>query len=948
MSALRERLQVTAIATSASDGSEPRIRIRGAKQHNLRNVDVDIPRGRLTVVAGPSGAGKSSLALDTLYATGQRRYLVSLSAYARQFLEQLPKADVEQIDGLPPAVGAGATARNPHRRSTVGTASGAYDLLRVLFARAGRAHCPQCRREVQPDTAARAARSIEALAPKTPVAIGFEPPNGASAASFVSRGFARVWSQGRILRLDAAEGAGPDPIGGSDAVVVVDRLRVPSGASLKWRRRLLDSLGVCFREDRRAVVCLAKNEDGWRRFRFDDRRACPDHPDIVFPEPSPGLFSFNSAMGGCPSCAGYGSTLEYDPKLIVPDEELSLEDCAVRPWAGPKHRRIHRRLLDYAKERGVSAEAPWRTLPSDFRRAVIQGSGRYRGVLGFFKAREKKRYKRHVRIFLRRFQSARRCAACQGSRLRPEARWFRVDEADIGRAAAMSLTDFREWLRTLKLSGTRAQAARRLVPPLLDRIDALVDLNVGYLSLDRSARSLSDGEARRVSLASALGSGLSGALYVLDEPNRGLHPQDVRSLNRLLLKISQGGGTVVATSHDVSTIKAADHVIELGPKGGRRGGRLVFSGPPSKLKRADTPTGRALSAARGGGDERASDIAIDYGFLRLEGATLHNLRRVSARFPLRRFSCVTGVSGSGKSSLVGGVLSQALHRRVLGKDPPSAVSGDHEGGVFDILRNAKSLSDVRLVSKAPITRAWRSCPVTIIGAWDDVRAVFASERESRKAGLGKDAYSFNLKAGRCPDCRGAGRLEIDMGFMSKVHVTCESCGGRRFRPAVLGIRHRGKTIAEILEMTVDEAIRFFLNERRLGRLLWQLRQAGLGYLRLGQPANTLSSGEAQRLKIAKELLSDGAKRGGRAVYLMDEASVGLSGSEVPQLIRLVQKLASKGHTVIAVEHNPLMIRAADWVVDLGPGAGEKGGRVVAMGTPEAVRSHPESVTGRYL
>jgi excinuclease ABC subunit A len=930
------------------------IRIRGARQHNLKGIDIDLPRRRLTVVTGPSGSGKSSLALDTLFAEGQRRYIESLSTYAKQFLERMEKPLVDSIDGISPAVA--IEQKNPTKtsRSTVGTATEVYDYLRLLWSRVGHTHCPECDRRVRPDTVSSGVDRVLELPKGTRIQAAFPLPTSerVTHALVVSNlramGFVRALVDGEAVDLSGPEAENPAELGvdvtaADEILVVVDRLKVAPEAS----ERLADSLGTCFVEgDGEAVVVVANQDAGLPdRLLFTERFRCPDHPHIEFKDPRPQLFSFNNPYGSCTLCTGFGATLEYDTELIVPNPRASIADGAVDPWTKPRYQRERERLKDFAKAKKVSVYTPWEELPEKFREAVVYGARGFKGVIPFLVSRERKRYKQYIRVFLRKYQSPKVCRRCGGARIRPEALWVRVADKTISEVADMPLEELRPWIESLDLTPMEAQIAEALLRELRARVSFLVDVGLGYLSLSRQTRTLSGGEAQRITLANSLGAALVDTLYVLDEPTIGLHPRDTGALLDLLVRLSEAGNTVVVVEHDPQAIQIADHVVELGPGSGEHGGQVVFEGPPDDLLEADTATGRYLT-------RRSEPVELSRGrkttgaALTLRGARQHNLRGVDVEIPLGTLTVVSGVSGSGKSTLVHDVLYRAAERELSG----STTAKEHLGeavGEYDALEGLANVEEVVLVDQSPIGRTPRSNPVTYIKAWDEVRRIFAEQPLARERGYGPGHFSFNVPGGRCEECKGAGQIEIEMIFMADVFVPCDVCGGRRYRREVLDVKVRGRTITEVLELTVDEAIRFFMRERKLGRTLWHLQQVGLGYLRLGQPAPTLSGGEAQRLKIARELAGAAGKQG-RKLYILDEPTTGLSGKDVAKLLDVLDRLVEAGNTVLVIEHNLDVIRVADWVIDLGPGAGSRGGEIVAMGRPEDVASVPESATGRYL
>lgn len=939
------------------------IRIRGARQHNLKNLDLDLPRGALTVITGPSGSGKSSLALDTLFAEGQRRYVESLSTYAKQFLDRMEKPDVDAVEGISPAVA--IEQRNPARssRSTVGTATEVHDYLRLLWARVGRVYCPECHREVRPDTVSGAVDRILELPSGSrfmvcfPLRVSADVTHVQLVEGLRAMGFQRVLARGEPVELDPAPDG--DLAAAAELLVIVDRLAIPGSLDDEFRDRLSDSVATAFAEgEGECIVVLPKGAGAGvpDRLTFTEHRRCPDHPNIRFPELRPALFSFNNPYGSCPRCTGFGATLEYDPALIIPNPKRSIEEGAVDPWEKPRYTKERDRLRAFARNRGVDVRTPWDELPEDFRQEVLHGVKGFQGMIPFLVSREDKRYKQYIRVFLRQYQSPTVCPDCRGAKLRPEALWVRVGGEDIAAVSDLPVDDLLPWVQALEFTPAEGAIAATILKELTGRLGFLRDVGLGYLTLSRQARTLSGGEAQRIALANSLGSALVDTLYVLDEPTVGLHPRDTTALLGLLGQLRTAGNTVVVVEHDPLAIREADHVVELGPGSGEHGGRVVFEGTPAELEGADTQTGRHLGGVRSqggsdpsvpGGSRPRPPRRVDGARLHLRGARLHNLKGVDLEIPLGTLTVVTGVSGSGKSTLVHDVLYRALERE-LGKGETSARQ--HLGemvGEYEALEGAERVDEVLLVDQSPIGRTPRSNPVTYIKAWDEVRKILAAQPEARRRGLDAGRFSFNVDGGRCDACKGAGQVEVEMVFMADVFVPCDVCRGRRFKPEILDVKVNGKNVAEILELTVDEAIRFFLRQDRLGQTLWQLQQVGLGYLRLGQPATTLSGGEAQRLKIARELAGASGRKG-RRLFILDEPTTGLSGEDVRKLLQVLGRLVDAGNTLVVIEHNLDVMLAADWIVDLGPDAGPRGGEVVACGRPEAVARVPESHTGRYL
>ncbi|MBC7789107.1 MAG: excinuclease ABC subunit UvrA [Anaerolineae bacterium] len=930
-----------------------KIVIRGARQHNLKNIHLEIPRRSVVVITGPSGSGKSSLAFDTIYAEGQRRYVESLSAYARQFLERMEKPDVDHIDGLSPSIA--IEQKNPVKtaRSTIGTATEIYDYLRLLWARVGHTFCPVCGREMRPDTVQSVVDSVLALPNGTRFSVAFPLvlSNLVTQETIIenlrAQGFVRLSIDGITKHVDELSASGKEVTTASDLLVLVDRLVVAADAE----RRLTDAVGTAFAEgDGECVILLATpaaarpGAPPLDRLRFTERFQCA-YDGTRAPTPAPQLFSFNNPRGACPTCNGFGAVLEYDEALIVPYPDRSLRKGAIDPWTKPRYEKKRRALADFAKQNGISLDVSWQELPPEQRQALLKGRARgFRGILLFLRELEEKRYKQYIRVFLRQYQTAQECPDCHGARLRPEALLVRIAGTTIAEASAMPLDRLAIWLDEVSFSDFERKIAENVLREARSRTRFLLDVGLGYLTLDRGMRSLSGGEAQRIGLANSLGSQLVDTLYVLDEPSIGLHPRDLGRLLTLLQRLRAMGNSVIVVEHDLEAIRAADYMIELGPGSGEHGGQVVWAGPISRV--AESPlTGAYLTGAKSvpiPADRRP----VGPRWLTLTGAREHNLRAVTMKIPLGALTVVTGVSGSGKSTLVHDVLYRALEQRLRGEHSAKRHLGERVGG-FSEMEGYESLDDVVLVSQDPIGRSARSNPVTYVKAFDEVRRIFADTPAARQRGLYAGAFSFNVAGGRCDNCEGAGHLQVEMVFMADVFVPCDVCGGKRYKPDVLDVRVRGKNIHEVLQLTVDEAIRFFPREERLGHALWQLQQVGLGYLRLGQPAPTLSGGEAQRIKIARELALSGRTRG-RKLYILDEPTTGLHLEDIRKLSRVLDRLVEQGNTLVLIEHNLDVIKLADWVIDLGPDAGTAGGEIVAAGRPEDVAKVERSHTGRWL
>jgi len=929
-----------------------RIVVRGARQHNLKGFDLEIPRRAFTVVTGPSGSGKSSLAFDTIYAEGQRRYVESLSAYARQFLERMEKPDVDSIDGLSPAVA--IEQKNPTKtsRSTVGTATEIYDYLRLLWARVGRTFCPLCGREMRPDTVQSVTDTVLALPSGTrfyvtfPLALSGEVTHEVVVENLRAQGFVRVSVDGVIKHLDDLLTEAIDVTFAKELLVVVDRLAVGDDA----RGRLADAVSTAFREgDGDCVVIRSEASPTAHRpspvaLRFTERFECPNDGTRA-PAPTPQLFSFNSPRGACKRCNGFGATLEYDEALIVPYPTRTLREGAIDPWTKPRYDNKRRALAEFAKREGISMDTPWEKLPLTAKNKLLKSKARgYKGIFPFLEDLEEKKYKQYIRVFLRQYQTAQECPDCHGAKLQPESLRVRIAGRSIAEVSELPVDQLLVWLDSVQLTAFEQQVAAHILKEAHDRVQFLCDVGLNYLTMNRATRTLSGGEAQRIGLANSLGSQLVDTLYVLDEPSIGLHSRDMDRLLRLLHRLRDTGNTVLVVEHDPDAIRAADYMVELGPASGDRGGQLVFAGPISRI--AESPlTGAYITGAR---EIPVPETRRRLGprWITLTGAREHNLKGVDIKIPLGAVTAVTGVSGSGKSTLIHDVLLRALETRLHGEHSAKTYLGE-KVGTFDTITGAEAIDDVVGIDQSPIGKSPRSNPVTYVKAFDEIRRIFADAPLARERRYTPATFSFNVAGGRCETCEGAGYLQVEMVFMADVFVPCDECGGKRFKPAVLDVRVNGKNIYDVLALTVDEAIRFFPREEKLGQALWQLQQVGLGYLRLGQPATTLSGGEAQRLKVARELAL-GNKKSGKKLYIMDEPTTGLHLDDIRKLAQVFDRLVDAGHTLVLIEHNMDVIKLADWVIDLGPEAGERGGEVVATGRPEEVARVAGSYTGEWL
>ncbi|MCS6963156.1 excinuclease ABC subunit UvrA [Thermoflexus sp.] len=945
-----------------------KIIVRGAREHNLKNITVEIPRDRLVVITGLSGSGKSSLAFDTLYAEGQRRYVESLSAYARQFLGLMEKPDVDQIEGLSPAISIDQRGASHNPRSTVGTVTEIYDYLRLLFARAGIPHCPRCGREVQKQSPEQIVEAILALPEGArimilgPVVRGRKGHHGPVFEELRRMGFVRVRVDGALRDLDEPIELDRYKIHHIEAVV--DRLTVRRDGM--DRSRLQDSVETALRLGDGLVIVHNASAEPPEDLLFSEHFACP-YCNVSLPELEPRLFSFNSPKGACPTCEGLGVQLELDPDLLIPNKDLSLAEGAIVAWGGEEEGGYYWQLLEAAcRAFGIPTDVPVRALPSEQLHLLLYGAGegvripvRYQARDGTWRTYEapfegvipnlRRRYEESTSDYFRArvegWMSERPCPACGGARLRPEALAVTVAGKNIYEVTRMSVVEAMRWVEALRgdhgqppsLSERQRLIVGQVLQELHNRLRFMADVGLDYLTLDRPTATLSGGEAQRIRLATQIGSQLTGVLYVLDEPSIGLHPRDNERLIRTLKRLRDLGNTVLVVEHDEAMIRAADWVIDLGPGAGEHGGYVVAQGPVEAIMRNRKSLTGAYLAGRLTIPIPARRRPGNGKFLVVRGAREHNLKNIDVRFPLGTFICVTGVSGSGKSTLVVEILYKRLAQILNGARDPA---GDH-----DTIEGVEFIDKVINIDQSPIGRTPRSNPATYTGVFTDIRDLFASLPESRLRGYGPGRFSFNVKGGRCEACEGQGQIQIEMQFLPDVFVTCEVCRGARFNKETLQIRYRGKNIADVLNMTVDEAYEFFEAFPTIRRKLQTMRDVGLGYIRLGQPAPTLSGGEAQRVKLAKEL---SRRPTGHTLYILDEPTVGLHAADVQKLIDVLQRFVDQGHTVIVIEHNLDVIKVADWIIDLGPEGGEQGGYIVAEGIPEQVARVDTSYTGQFL
>jgi excinuclease ABC subunit A len=979
--------------------------VRGARVHNLKNIDFAVPHNKLTVVTGVSGSGKSSLAFDTIYAEGQRRYVESLSAYARQFLERIEKPDADMIDGIAPAIAIRQknTTRNP--RSTVATATEIYDYLRLLFARVGRTYCANCGREVKKDTVDEVADTIQALAPETRLQVLFplqrpvtgnqetenktgratkakkspllakNARNGAPPAQLTDAlktrlfdlrkaGFNRLYQNGQVFEFSTPESL-LDLNFEQPVFVLVDRLTV----SAESRTRVVDAIETAYRDSGEVIfeivgeVAGRDESDSAGRsarstqtstLRFAQRFECKNC-NLRYEEPEPRLFSFNNPYGACPRCQGFGNTIDFDLDLVIPDKLKTLAEGAIEPWTKPKYRPLFTDLKKYAKQAGIPLDVPWVDLEEEQRNLVLNGEGKFLGVRGFFAYLERKKYKLHVRVFLSRYRGYSLCSACNGSRLRLEARQVKIKGRNICEVSAMTVEDTFRFFSDLQLTPQEADIADKLLQEIQERLRFLNDVGLEYLTLDRLSSTLSGGEAQRIQLATSLGSRLVGTLYVLDEPSIGLHTRDTHRLIKILHDLRNLGNTILVVEHDPDIMRSADRILDLGPGAGEHGGKLVAEGTYDEiLHNSASLTGRYLS----------EDLRIQPPLTRrkpgtqqitIRGVRANNLKGVDISIPLNMLVAITGVSGSGKSTL----LHQVLYRALAQAKQQSSNGATGPLATWEDLTGDQYIDEVVLVDQSPIGRTPRSNPVTYIKAFDAIRDLFASLPEAKKRGLGAGHFSFNIPGGRCETCQGDGTVTVEMQFLADVELICEECKGTRYKPQVLEVRYRGKNIHEVLNLTVKEALKFFAEAPKITDKLRSLEEVGLGYLRLGQSATTLSGGEAQRMKLAAHLqpASREIGRSGRGstesrkrrlLYIFDEPTTGLHFDDVSKLLAAFRRLIEAGGSILVIEHNLEVIKTADWVIDLGPEGGNRGGKIVGAGTPEAIAKLPGSYTGKYL
>ncbi|MGA2090061.1 MAG: excinuclease ABC subunit UvrA [Endomicrobiales bacterium] len=923
--------------------------IRGARQHNLKNISCEIPRNKLVVITGLSGSGKSSLAFDTIYAEGQRRYVESLSAYARQFLELMDKPDVDIIEGLSPAIAIEQRAPSHNPRSTVGTVTEIYDYLRLLFARIGVPYCPDCGEEIKPQSAQQIIDDISALPSGTRVQVLAPLVRGRIGTyeelftHLKKSGYVRARVDGKVFELD-------DPIKldrykKHTIELVVDRLVIQPGV----RTRLADSVETALKQSKGLALIIADGTAPFKEKLFSEHHACAAC-GISLPDIEPRLFSFNSPYGACPDCTGLGNKIEIDEDLVVPDKARSIDEGALVAWSQPITTRTHRwknswsgyydeMLDDVCKRNGISRTKPWSQLSRKQQEILLSGEGDFEGVMTNLQRRYNETESEYVKEEIySSYMRLRLCPTCKGARLKKEALAVKIDKKSIVELTRMSVIDSCAFFAQLPLSDKNKVISKAVLKEINARLTFLVNVGLGYLTLDRESATLAGGESQRIHLATQIGSGLTGVLYVLDEPSIGLHQRDNKKLLDTLIKLRDLGNTLIVVEHDEETMRASDWIIDLGPGAGVHGGEIVAQGPLSRvLKEKRSMTAQYLNGKLTIPVPVTRRKPREDRWLSIKGAAQFNLKNIEVNIPLGLCVCITGVSGSGKSTLVHEVLFKALAQKLYGlKDVP----GKHRS-----MSGGENLDKVIIVDQSPIGRTPRSNPSTYTGAFGPIREIFSQMPESKSRGYLPGRFSFNVKGGRCENCQGDGTLKIEMQFLPDVYVHCEVCGGKRFNEETLRIRYKGKNIDEVLNMTVEEGGEFFSNIPHIARVMGTLNDVGLGYIKLGQPATTLSGGEAQRVKLATEL----SKRStGRTLYILDEPTTGLHFADVQKLLGILHRLTDAGNTVLVIEHNLDVIKTSDWIIDLGPEGGAAGGRIVAQGTPEHVARSSQSYTGHYL
>ncbi|MDD2196035.1 MAG: excinuclease ABC subunit UvrA [Bacteroidales bacterium] len=919
------------------------ISIKGARVHNLKNVSVDIPRNKLIVISGLSGSGKSSLAFDTLYAEGQRRYVESLSAYARQFLGRITKPEVDLISGIPPAIAIEQKVNTHNPRSTVGTSTEIYDYLKLLFARIGKTYSPVSGKEVTKHSVTDVVNHIASLPEGekvmllSPIQTNEEKSIEKKLASLASEGYTRVEVGDKIIRIDSNETRQLLAISKAKIDLVIDRFAVSHDDD--FLSRCADSVQTAFAEGNSACTLSIFKGDNRINVKFSNRF---EADGIVFEEPTEHLFSFNNPLGACPECEGYGKVVGIDEDLVIPDKGLSVYDGAIACWKGETMSQYKHTFIAVADKYKFPIHKPYHQLTDSQRDLLWNGAKEFTGLHDFFTHLEGKRYKIQYRVMLSRYTGKTTCPKCKGLRLRKEAEYVKIAGKTLPELVNYPIDKLNQFFVTLKLSPYEEKVAKRILIEVKNRIDFLVNVGLSYLTLNRLSSTLSGGESQRINLATSIGSNLVGSLYILDEPSIGLHPRDTKLLIDVLKDLKQIGNTVVVVEHDEEIIRAADHIIDIGPLAGRHGGEIVFSGPPSKLYKTESLTAKYLNGLKNIDPTHPPRKWNNY--IEVKGARQNNLKNIAVKFPLNCMVAVTGVSGSGKSSLVKGILFPALAKWING-------SGDRPGEFDKLEGDMHMIHGIEMIDQNPIGRSSRSNPVTYIKAFDEVRKLYAEQPYATKSGYKPSHFSFNVEGGRCEECQGEGTIKVEMQFMADVTLVCESCEGKRFKEDVLEVKYRDNSIYDILEMTVNQAIEFFSADdnkttQRIVLRLKPLQDVGLGYIKLGQSSSTLSGGESQRVKLAYFLQKDQATK--PQLFIFDEPTTGLHFHDIKNLINSFEALIQKGHSLIVVEHNLEVIKCADWIIDLGPEGGAKGGNIVGCGTPVDLTKNKHSYTGSFL